>query len=109
MEGFEKKMELRLILNENDSYHGHSLCRLVVEHAHKLGISGATVMQTKGGYGSRQHMHSSDILRLSVELPIVISIVDSQEKLNPLIEYIKERYKGGLISLQEIWVSKKIK
>ncbi|MBN2238033.1 MAG: DUF190 domain-containing protein [Bacteroidales bacterium] len=107
MEGFIKKTELRLIFNENDSYHGNSLCRLVVEKAHELGISGATVMQTKGGFGSRQQMHTSDILRLSTELPVVISIVDDFEKLKPLIDFAKERSKGGLISLQEIWISEK--
>ena len=107
MKGFAKKTELRIILNESDTYKGNSLCRLIVEHAFKLGINGATVMQTKGGFGSRQHIHTSGILRLSTDLPVVISLVDEQEKLLPLIEYIKERYKGGLISMQEIWVNKK--
>lgn len=107
MEGFVKKTELRLILNESDSYKGYSLCRLVVEHAHKLEIAGATVMKTKGGYGSRQHIRTSEILRLSAELPVVISMVDDMEKLNPMIDFIKERYRGGLLSLQEIWVSEK--
>jgi len=107
MEGFIKKMELRLILNESDSYKGYSLCRMVVEHAHKLGIAGATVMKTKGGFGSRQHIHTSEILRLSEELPVVISMVDDMGKLSPMIDFIKERYRGGLLSLQEIWVSEK--
>ncbi len=107
MEGFIKKMELRLILNENDSYKGNSLCRIIIEKAYKLGIQGATVIQTKGGFGSRQHIHTTDILRLSAELPVVISIVDDLNKLEPLIAYIKERYNGGLISLQEIWISEK--
>jgi len=107
MEGFIKKTELRLILNESDSYKGFSLCRLIVEHAHKLGISGATVLKTKGGYGSRQQIHSSEILRISADLPVVISMVDDIEKLKPLIDFIKERYQGGLLSIQEIWVSKK--
>ncbi len=105
MEGFVKKTELRLILNESDSYNGYSLCRLVVEQAHKLGIAGATVMKTKGGFGSRQHIRTSEILRLSAELPVVISIVDDIEKLRPMIAFIKERYKGGLLSLQDIWIN----
>ncbi|MDA3905906.1 MAG: DUF190 domain-containing protein [Bacteroidales bacterium] len=105
MEGFVKKMELRLILNESDSYKGYSLCRLVVEHAHKLNISGATVLKTKGGFGSRQHIRTSEILRLSDELPVVISIVDDIDKLRLMIAFIKERYKGGLLSLQEIWIN----
>ena len=107
MKGFIKKTELRIILNESDSYKGHSLCRLIVEQAFKLGINGATVMQTKGGFGSRQQIHTSRILRLSTDLPIVISLVDEQEKLLPLVEYVKERYKGGLISMQDIWVNEK--
>lgn len=107
MEGFIKQMELRLILNENDSYKGNNLCRLIVEKAHKLGISGATVIQTKGGFGSRQHIHTTDILRLSSELPIVISIVDELDKLLPLVDFVQERYKGGLVSLQEIWIKEK--
>ena len=64
-------------------------------------------MQTKGGFGSRQHIHSSSILRISNELPVVISLVDDMEKLLPLVDYVKQRYKGGLLSLQDIWVSKK--
>lgn len=107
MEGFVKKMELRVILNESDSYKGQSLCRLIVEHAHNLNIPGATIMQTKGGYGSRHQIHTSGILRLSAELPVVISIVDDLEKLIPLVDFIKARYQTGLLSLQEIWVSKK--
>lgn len=107
MEGFIKKTEFRLILNESDSYRGHSLCRLVVEQAHKLGISGATVIQTKGGFGSRSQIHTTEVLRLSSDLPVVISIVEDIEKLGPLIDFVKKRYKGGLMSLQEIWVSEK--
>lgn len=107
MEGFVKKTELRLILNESDSYKGFSLCRLVVEHAHKLGISGATVLKTKGGYGSRQQIRTSEVLRISAELPVVISVVDDLKKLKPLIDFIKDRYQGGLLSLQEIWVSER--
>jgi len=105
MEGFVKRMELRLILNESDSYKGYSLCRLVVEHAYKLGISGATVLKTKGGYGSRHHIRTSEILRISDELPVVISMVDDLEKLKPMIVFIKERCKSGLLSLQEIWIN----
>ncbi|HAG15423.1 MAG TPA: hypothetical protein DCG69_02720 [Bacteroidales bacterium] len=107
MEGFEKKMELRIILNESDSYHGNSLCRLIVEKAHEIGIPGATVLQTKGGYGSRNKIHTSDVLRLSNDLPVVITLADDLGKLNELISFVKARYKGGLISLQEIWISKK--
>lgn len=105
MDGFIKKMEARFILNENDSYQGNSLCRLIVEEAYKQGVAGATVLQTKKGYGKRQQIHTSDVLRLSADLPVVITLVDDVEKLMPLIQFVKERYSGGLISLQEIWIS----
>jgi|GEM_PF-2888016 len=104
MEGFSKKTELRLIINENDTYKGNSVCRLVVEQAHKMGIAGATIIQTKGGYGSRQLIHTSEVLRLSSELPVVISIVDDLNKLQPLIAFINEHHTKGLLSLQDIWV-----
>lgn len=107
MEGFVKKTELRLIINENDSFRGESLCRLIVEQAYKLKIAGATVLKTKGGYGSRHRIHTMQVLRLSAEMPVVISMIDDHEKLIPIIEYIKERNKGGLLSLQDILVSEK--
>lgn len=107
MEGFVKKTEFRFILNESDSYQGQSVSRLVVEKAHKMGILGATVIQARGGFGSRQHIHTTEVLRLSTELPVVISIVDDLEKLLPLIDFVKKMHKGGLLSLHEIWVSNK--
>ncbi len=70
---------LRIFVGESDRWHGRPLYAAIVERARELGLAGATVLRGIEGFGARAHVHTSRILRLSDDLPVVIEIVDRAE------------------------------
>jgi PII-like signaling protein len=101
---------LRIFLGESDIHHGRALYEVIVEKARALGLAGATVLRGVEGYGARSRIHTAKILRLSEDLPVVIEIVDSEEKIlaalpeiDALIEAVGN---GGLITLEKAEIIK---
>jgi uncharacterized protein len=101
---------LRIFLGESDIHHGRTLYEVIVEKARALGLAGATVLRGVEGYGARSRIHTAKILRLSEDLPVVIEIVDSEEKIlaalpeiDALIEAVGN---GGLITLEKAEIIK---
>jgi uncharacterized protein len=101
---------LRIFLGESDIHHGRALYEVIVEKARALGLAGATVLRGVEGYGARSRIHTAKILRLSEDLPVVIEIVDSEEKIlaalpeiDALIETVGN---GGLVTLERVEVIK---
>lgn len=72
---------LRIYIGESDRWHGKPLYQAVVEHLRSEGIAGATVLRAIEGFGARSHLHTSRILRLSEDLPLVIEVVDTEENV----------------------------
>ena len=78
----EEAILLRIFIGEAGKFHGRPLYEAVVLKARELGLAGATVLRSSLGYGASSHIHTAKILRLSYDLPLVIEIVDSEEKIN---------------------------
>ena len=92
---------LRIFIGENDKYEGVSLHEWIVRKAREQGMAGATVLRGLEGFGSHSQLHTAKILRLSSELPIVVEIVDTEEKIDSVIPTIDEMMGGGLITLEK--------
>jgi PII-like signaling protein len=96
---------LRIFLGESDRYHGKPLYEAIVHKAHELGLAGATVWRGIEGYGARSRIHTAKILRLSEDLPVLVEIVDSEEKIRSAMPYFDEMMDagggGGLVTLEK--------
>jgi len=93
---------LRIFIGEQDRWEGKPLYEAIVVLARKEGMAGATVVKGCMGFGRKSHMHTAKILRLSEDLPIIIEIVDSEEKINQFIPRLDEMVKEGLITLEKV-------
>ena len=93
---------LRIFIGEQDKWGGIALYEAIVIAARKEKMAGATVIKGCMGFGCKSHMHTAKILRLSEDLPIIIEIVDSEEKINKFLPYLDEMVKEGLITLEKV-------
>ena len=92
---------LRIFIGEQDKWDGQPLYQAIVHLAKKEGMAGATALKGFMGFGAKSHMHTTKLLRLSEDLPIVIEIVDSDEKIQNFLPYLDEMVKEGLITLEK--------
>ncbi len=102
----ENGMLLRIFIGEADRYKGKPLYEQIVLKARELNLAGATVLRGLMGFGRHSRLHSAKILRLSEDLPIVIELVDTEEKLNRLIPFLDETIEEGLVTLEKVRVIK---
>ncbi len=102
----EEGMLLRIFIGENDVYEGKALYEQIVLKARALNLAGATVTRGLMGFGADSRMHTAKLLRLSEDLPVVIEIVDTEEKLNTLLPFLDEVVNEGLITLEKVRVIK---
>jgi len=92
---------LRIFIGEADKWNGKPLYEEVILLAKKSKMAGATAIKGFMGFGCKSHMHSANLLRLSEDLPIVIEIVDSEEKINQFVPRLDDMVKEGLITLEK--------
>jgi hypothetical protein len=93
---------LRIFIGESDR-HGHlPLYEAIVLKAREKHLAGATVLRSAMGFGKSSRMHTSKILRLSSDMPLVIEIVDSEENINAFLPVIDPMITGGLITLEKV-------
>lgn len=92
---------LRIFIGEADKWEGKPLYEEVILLAKKEGMAGATAIKGFMGYGCKSHMHTAKLLRLSEDLPVIIEIVDSSEKINQFIPHLDKMVKEGLITLEK--------
>ena len=97
---------LRMFLGESDQWHGRPLYEAIVLKARELHLAGATVLRGPMGFGARSRLHTAKVLRLSEDLPVVIEIVDSKEKIDELLPHIDEMVTEGLVTLEKVQVIK---
>jgi PII-like signaling protein len=95
---------LRIFVGESDSLHGQALYEALVHKARVLGLAGATVWRGIEGYGAQSRIHTAKILRLSEDLPVIIKIVDSEEKIRAALPEFAAMLEatggGGLVTLE---------
>ena len=96
----EDAVLLRVFIGESDRYQHRPLYEAIVLKARQLNLAGATVLRGPMGFGKSSHLHTAKILRLSMDLPIVIEIVDSEDKVNAFLPVLDEMMGGGLVTLE---------
>ena len=101
-----KAKMLRIHLGEDDKWKDKPLYRAIVEKCRELDIAGATVFRGVEGYGASTLIHRSHMLSFSSDLPIMVSVIDSEEKVQKLIPYLDEMVDQGLIAMSEVEVIK---
>lgn len=97
----EKGYLLRIFIGESDKHNGKALFEWLVELAREQGLAGATVLRGIMGYGGRSRIHTSKILRLSEDLPIVVELVDTREKLETYLALVDTVIEEGLATLEK--------
>ena len=102
----EEGMLLRIFIGESDRHQGKPLYEQIVLKARELNLAGATVMRGVMGFGADSRMHTAKILRLSEDMPMVIELVDTEEKLNLLLPFLDETVEEGLVTLERVRVVK---
>jgi PII-like signaling protein len=93
---------LRIYIGESDCIHHRPLYEAIVLKAREMGLAGATVLRGAMGFGASSHLHTAKILRLSMDLPVLIEIVDTPEKIAAFLPYLEESVKEGLVTLEDI-------
>jgi PII-like signaling protein len=97
---------LRIYIGETDRWHGQPLYMAILLKAREMGLAGGTVFRGIAGYGANSVIHTANILRLSEDLPVVIEIVDADEKIQAFLPVLDEMVKEGLILMREVEVVK---
>jgi PII-like signaling protein len=97
---------LRIFIGESDQWQGRPLYEAIVLKARELHLAGATVLRGPMGFGAHSRMHTTKILRLSEDLPIIIEIVDAKEKIDELMPHIDAMVQEGLVTIERVQVIK---
>ena len=95
---------LRVFIGEGDRWEHRPLYEAIVLKARELHLAGATVLRGPMGFGKSSRLHTAKILRLSMNLPLVIEIVDSEEKINSFLPTLDTMIGGGLVTLENVKV-----
>lgn len=95
---------LRVYLGESDRWEHRPLYEAIVLKAREMHLAGATVLRGPMGFGKSSRLHTAKILRLSVDLPLVIEIVDSEEKIHAFLPTLDLMMGGGLLTMEKVKV-----
>lgn len=100
----EESYLLRIFIGESDRHDGHSLYEWIVLQARAQGLAGATVLRGIMGFGAHSRIHTTKIERLSEDLPIIVEMVDSREKLEGFLAHIDGVIPEGVATLEKAFV-----
>jgi PII-like signaling protein len=95
---------LRIHLGESDKWQHQPSYEAIVLKARELHLAGATVLRGPMGFGRSSRLHTAKVLRLSEDLPLVIEIVDTEEKINAFLPILDDMMQGGLVTLEKVKV-----
>lgn len=100
----ENAVLLRIMLGESDR-HGHKpLYEALVLKLREAGLAGATVLRSPMGFGATSLIHSAKILQLSMDLPVIIEVVDTREKIEGFLPVLEGMMQGGLVTMEDVRV-----
>ncbi len=91
---------MRIFIGESDKYHGRPLYEALLEKFRQQGLAGATVLRGVAGFGASSKMHTDKVLRLSLDLPLILEIVETEEAIQSILPELDEMIGGGLITLE---------
>jgi PII-like signaling protein len=95
---------LRIFVGELDTHEGKPLYQWLIEKARERGLAGATVLRGLAGFGAHSRLHTAKVLRLSVDLPIVVEIVDTEERIEGFLPVIDEAIPEGLATVEKVQI-----
>jgi PII-like signaling protein len=95
---------LRIFIGENDRFGGSPLHEAIVLKAREMHLAGATVLRGPMGFGASSRLHTTKILRLSEDLPLVIEIVDAEDRINSFLPVLDGMMTSGLVTLEKVQV-----
>lgn len=93
---------LRIFIGESDRHAGLPLYEWIVEEARRFGLAGATVLRGLQGFGAHSRVHTARVLRLSTDLPIIVELVDTQEKIEAFLPIVDAAVAEGLATVEKI-------
>ena len=101
---------IRIFLGESDKHHGQSVYERIVLKARELGLAGSTVIKGIEGFGATSRIHTAKILRLSEDLPVVVEIVDTNERIALIKQEIDKLFEesgcGGMVTVEDVEIIK---
>jgi uncharacterized protein len=97
-------MLLRIYIGESDQWEGRPLYQAIVTYLRDRGIAGVTVLRGIEGFGAKAHLHTTRILRLSEDLPVLIEVVDGEDRLRAILPTLDGMVGDGLITLEHVEV-----
>ncbi len=100
----EDAVLVRVFLGESDSADGRPLYEALVLKAREMGLAGATVLRGPMGFGHASILHTAKILRLSQDMPMIVEIIDREERIRPFLDAIAPMMTSGLVTLEKIRV-----
>lgn len=95
---------LRIFVGESDRWHGRPLYEEIVRLAREKGMAGATVLRGLEGFGADSHLHTARILRLSEDLPIVIEMVDTEERIDAILPLLDPMIGEGMVTVERVHI-----
>jgi uncharacterized protein len=104
METSDNTFLMRILIGESDRYEHKPLYEAIVLKARETGLAGATVLRGCMGYGASSTVHTAKILQLSMDMPFVIEIVDTEEKLNAFLPVLESMVNGALVTMERVKV-----
>lgn len=99
-----RAMRLSIFIGESDTWHHRSLYAEIVRRAHKAGLAGATVIRGIEGFGASSRIHTAHMFRLSNDLPVLIVIIDAEDRVREFLAQLDDLEIGGLVMLDEVHV-----
>jgi PII-like signaling protein len=97
-------LRLTVVVGEGDHVHHRPVATEIVHRAHAAGLAGATVLRGVEGFGASSRIHTSRLLSLSEDLPVVVVLVDERERIEAFLPQVEELVSGGLVTLEEVHV-----
>ena len=93
---------LRIFIGESDRFEHQPLFEAIVLKAREMHLAGATVLRGPMGFGKSSRLHTAKILRLSMDLPVVIEIVDAEDKISSFLPVVDKMVDSGLVTLEKV-------
>jgi PII-like signaling protein len=95
---------VRIFIGESDRWKGHPLADALIERLRREGFAGASVFRGISGFGAHSVLHTASILRLSQDMPVLIEVVDTEERSQQLLSVLDEMVSGGLVTMEKVRV-----
>lgn len=93
---------LRIFIGEQDRYEDEPLHQWLATEAHRHGLAGATVLRGLEGYGAEGRLHTARVLRLSTDLPLVVELVDTPDKIEAFLAVVDKALEVGLVTIEKV-------